>query len=331
MAGIAGAATNNSVGVAGVGWDASILPVKVCDSNGSCPESAIATGIRWAVDNGAQVINLSLGSESSGSLEQDAVAYAWSKGVVVVASSGNCGDPSTYRLNGCSTLSPIDYPAAYPNVLGVGAVASGLTRASFSSYGTHVDLAAPGVSIYSTYWSKYAGSTYDYMDGTSMASPVVAGAAAVIWSRSPSLTNAQVVSLLTSTATDLGAAGWDQYFGHGLVNLRAAVQTASLASPASIASGEEPQVVVVPPAANATAEVVPGRVIVRLRTGVAPADLTALLTSVGGAYEQPLLLDRAHTVTVGVGAERDVAALLAASPLVEFAEPDYVRRLPARR
>lgn len=167
VSGIASAITNNALGVAGVCPYASLKVAQVCGPSGSCSISAIANGIIWATDNGAHAINLSLGSSYSYSTLQNAVNYALGRGVVVVAAAGN------------SNTSRKFYPAAYPGVISVGASTSSDGRASFSNYGSWVLIAAPGVSILSTWpFNRYA-----YLDGTSMASPHVAGAAGLIYSK----------------------------------------------------------------------------------------------------------------------------------------------------
>jgi len=211
VAGIAAAETNNSTGVAGLSWGARIMPVKVLGSSGQGPISSVANGITYAADNGAQVINLSLGGTGLADNEtlKGAVNYAYSKGCLLVAAAGNC-DPNCYE--------PL-YPAAYDHVVAVAATDSSDNRASFSNYGSYIDVAAPGVSIYST----VRNNGYGYKDGTSMATPFVSGLAALIWSACPDYTNDQVESQMETTAVDLGATGWDQYYGHGRIDAHAAL------------------------------------------------------------------------------------------------------------
>lgn len=209
----AAAATNNNYNAAGVAWNNQIMPLVVCDSSGSCSWSKVASAITWAADHGAKVINMSLGGTSDSSAMQSAVNYAWSKGLVIVAAACNY-----------ATSNPC-YPAAEQNVVAVSATDSNNNLASFSNYGSYIDVAAPGVSING--WS-----------GTSFSSPIAAGVAALIFSANPALTNSQVVSLMESNADDLGTAGWDQYFGYGLVDvakaLAAAGQVAIDATPPSV-------------------------------------------------------------------------------------------------
>ena len=192
VAGTIAAHINNGVGVAGVaGWNPGVLgsdtfvkimPVKVLDNTGSGTDSDVAGGITWATDHGAQIISMSLGGPDFSTTLQNACAYAWSHGVVVVAAAGN------------SAVNTLFYPAAYPNVISVAATDGSDTLASFSNYGSWVDVAAPGVNIYST----YPTSTYAWLSGTSMATPHVSGEAALMRSQNPTLTNAQVSQLITT-------------------------------------------------------------------------------------------------------------------------------------
>ncbi|MEV6350441.1 S8 family serine peptidase [Actinoplanes sp. NPDC051851] len=202
VASIIGATTGNSVGMAGIAPAVKILPVRVCDANGSCPVDAVAAGITWAVDHGAQVINASLGGSSTDALTA-AVAYAESKGVPIAASVGNSAE------NG----NPVLYPGGYDTVVGVTAVDSAKARASFAEYGKQVDIAAPGVKIL-----QASPTGFVYASGTSQASPHVAGVMALAKAYKPAITTTQMRSVLTSTATDLGASGRDDQFGAGLVH-----------------------------------------------------------------------------------------------------------------
>jgi thermitase len=209
VAGIAAAKTNNGIGVAGLSWRAKIMPVKVLDNYGSGGYEDVANGIIYAANNGADIINLSLGGPAFSSVLEDAVEYAHDLGCVVVAATGN-------------NNSSVSYPARYPEVIAVAATDSNDQRASFSNYGPEVDVAAPGVSIRSTYW--WGGSTYGWLNGTSQAGPHVAGLAALIWSVNSDLSNIQVESIIKQTADDLGAAGRDSYYGFGRINARRALE-----------------------------------------------------------------------------------------------------------
>lgn len=220
VAGIVAATADDGAGVAGFAPDARILPVRVLDDTGSGYDSDVAEGIIWAVDHGASVVNLSLGGPTPTDVTAAAVSYALSRGAVVVAAAGN------ERTEG----NPVTYPAAYAGVIGVAASASDDTVAPFSNTGSYVDVTAPGVRIAST----YPLDRYVYLSGTSMAAPFVAASAAVLRSADPALSPARVTELLQSTATDLGPAGRDDAWGHGLVDPLAAlceVQDCAMAAP----------------------------------------------------------------------------------------------------
>ena len=213
VAGIIGAVTNNGVGVAGIGYNTRVMAVKVLSATGGGFYSTVARGITYAVDNGARVINLSLRGTVDSSILQDAVNYAWSKGVLVVAAAGNDGSNA-----------PV-YPAVYPHVLAVAATDWNDNYWSLSNYGDFVDVSAPGVGIYSTDWSGGAGP-YASRSGTSMAAPHVAGVAALALAVNSDLTNAELEALLMDSVDDLGDAGWDPYYGTGRVNAYKAVLAA---------------------------------------------------------------------------------------------------------
>ncbi len=217
-AGIIAAVIDNSIGVAGVA-NVKILAEKVLDSSGVGTDYNVALGIQYAVDNGSKVISLSLGSSTSSSVIESAVQYAWSKGAIIVAASGNDGNSS------------VDYPAAYPQVIAVGAINSSDKLASFSNYGANQELVAPGVNILSTFptYPVYLNTTYGYpldyayLSGTSMATPFVAGVAALTWATHPNATNAQIRYILNHTAIDLGTPGWDPVYGYGKVDAYRAI------------------------------------------------------------------------------------------------------------
>jgi hypothetical protein len=214
-AGIAAAATDNGVGVAGVAFNSSIMAVKVGDgATGTAAYSDIAYSLMYAADNGANVINLSLGGYAYSSFLGGAVNYAWDAGCVLVGAVGN------------NNLSDPFYPAAYDNDIGVSGTGQNDAEASWSNYGAQVAVAAPGVSIYSTYWWN-GDSIYVNMSGTSMSAPHVAGLAALLFAQDDTRSNATVRSLIEGSADDLGDAGWDQYYGYGRINAYRALGTVS--------------------------------------------------------------------------------------------------------
>ncbi len=214
VAGVAAAATDNGVGIAGAGYNTSLLAVKVDDRYGGIAIDSEAMGIRWAANHGANVINLSFGGPEPSPIERAAVRYAQQRGVLVVAAAGN--DSSTQR----------QYPAAYPGVVAVGATNTRAhRRAGFSNHGNWVTLAAPGVGIVSTVpprGSTYfpAGSGYATADGTSFATPLVAAAAALVKAQDPGLSGAGLRRALVASAHGYRGAG----LGAGQVDYDLALQ-----------------------------------------------------------------------------------------------------------
>ena len=222
--------TNNNLGVTGIAYNTTIMPVKVLDKRGSGSFDDIADGIIYAADNGADVINLSLGGSLDLDILRDAVDYAWNNGVVVVCAAGNDGVSSAF------------YPAAYENSISVSATTSLDTLASYSNYGTTIDISAPGgdqgdnngdgyddMILQNTFARNDVG--YYFYQGTSMASPHVAGVAALVKSKNGALSNAQIRNILETTADDIGASGWDNLFGNGRLNAYEAVMAAGGSTP----------------------------------------------------------------------------------------------------
>ncbi len=214
IAGLIGARADNGLGIAGVNWDVRLMPVKVLDIFGVGAYSEVAAGIIFAAENGARVINLSLGGAEFSFLLQDAVNYAAGLGCVLVASTGN------------SDRREVFYPAAYENVIAVGAGNESGRRCSQedwgpgagSNYGPGIDLIAPGNNIL----SLYTGGGYAYFHGTSASAALVSGAAAVLLSAKNDMSAAELRLLVNSTAGDEGGA-WDEETGYGGLNVEKAI------------------------------------------------------------------------------------------------------------
>lgn len=202
------AAVDNTIGVVGVAPEAWLYGVKVLDAGGGGYLSDCIEGIQWCVDNGIQVISNSWGGYGTWPDLEAACDAAWAAGCLLVGAAGNE-----------SYLTPDLNPAGYSSVMAISATDSSDNLAYFSNYGSEIEVAAPGVSIYSTVLK----SKYGYKSGTSMACPHVSGVAALIWAVYPTWTNTQVRQRLWDSAEDLGAAGWDMYFGYGLVDAEAAI------------------------------------------------------------------------------------------------------------
>jgi type VII secretion-associated serine protease mycosin len=211
VAGIIAATVDNMEGVAGLSWYNRVMPVKVLDSTGAGSTYSVAQGIIWATDQGARVINMSLGNYVDAEFLHDAIRYAYDRDVVLIAATGND-----------NTEQP-GYPAAYPEVFAVAATDWNNEKSVFSNYGDYVDVAAPGESIASTYYQQQ----YAALSGTSMASPHVAALAAMIRSVNPDLTNEEVMEIMRQTATDLGEPGKDKYYGYGLIDVKRALESAA--------------------------------------------------------------------------------------------------------
>ncbi len=231
VAGTIGAITDNGIGVASVGWNAMVMPIRVTDSSdGYASWSALARGLTWAADNGAQVANMSYASWKSSTVAS-AAKYLKDKGGLAFASAGNDG-------------TDLDLPGT-PHILVVSATGSSDTRTSWSNYGSYVDITAPGASIQTT----SRGGGYSSVSGTSFSSPITAAVAGLIMSVNPSLSPSEVESIILTSSDDLGAQGWDPYYGHGRVNARKAVE---------LAMNTTPKPVNMPPVAIATSNVSQG-------------------------------------------------------------------------
>ncbi len=198
------ATINNGVGISGIAQQ-DYYVAKVLDHLGSGTGLQTAQGIRWCAEQGAAIINLSLGGSTSSQYTQDAVAYASRLGALVLAATGNdgtTGDPS--------------FPAGYPEAMGIGCADSNSVRCSFSNGGDYVSIVAPGQHVYSATYGTTSG--YESWSGTSASTPNAAGLAALVWEMNPTLSNWDIRHALEQGAIDLGPAGWDTGYGHGLAN-----------------------------------------------------------------------------------------------------------------
>jgi len=246
VAGTVAQTTGNGGGVAGLAYGAGIMPIKVLDSRGSGSYSDVALGILFAADNGAKVINLSLGGPTGASYLEEALAYAYARGVTIVAATGN------------DSRGSLSFPAAYNQyVIAVGAIRYDQTRASYSNYGPGLDIVAPGGDLgvdqngdgygdgilQQTFSGSPSNFGYYFYSGTSMATPHVAAAAALVISKGQTQTPDGVRDALQSSADDLGSAGYDEVYGSGRLNASAALgfvpgptdnpPTVSITSPAN--------------------------------------------------------------------------------------------------
>lgn len=219
VAGLLGASGNNGVGVSGVAWTVQIMALRALDDEGIGTDQWIAEAMEYAADNGADVINMSLGAYGNSTELQAGVDYAQDRGVLVVAAAGN------------DTLDLADfgfYPACADNVLGVAATNAADNAASFSNYGGGcVDISSPGTSVLSTLYTDDATynftDDYGYLSGTSMATPVVAGSTALLLAANPTFSDSDLISALTSTADDIGLS---EDYGSGRLNVASALENA---------------------------------------------------------------------------------------------------------
>ncbi|MEA3377893.1 MAG: S8 family serine peptidase [Chloroflexota bacterium] len=316
VAGIAAAATDNGIGIAGMGWHTEILPLKVLDNAGQGYFSDVADAISYAIGAGADVINLSIGPETTQRMDcppflQTAIDEAYAAGLAVVAAAGNNGEGS----NGERIEIP---PANCNHVIGVAATRQNDTIPSYSSPGAHVSVAAPGGGSTDAIYSTLVSGRYGLMSGTSMATPHVSGLAALVIAHHPAYSPDRVASAILDNALDLGPAGWDEYYGCGRIDAARALSNGALAAQPlclqGVTSAAQPQ-----PAAVPDAPFAPGQIIVAYRSTAPGAALSAryaasadLLPSLG-----------AWRLHVPVGREREVLAQLRADPDVLHADLNY--------
>ncbi|MFC1767179.1 S8 family serine peptidase [Candidatus Margulisiibacteriota bacterium] len=218
VAGIVGAKTNNTTGVAGTDWNCRLMAVKSFNSAGEAPDSDIANGIIFAVNNNAAVINMSFGGYSQSSLIYDAISYAATSEVILIASAGN------------DNISNMNYPAAYSEVIAVAATNINDEKASYSNYGSWVAVSAPGGDTTKTEyiestWLSTEGIGYAWLFGTSMAAPFVSGTAALITAQNPGWTKSQIDDRIKTYIDDIDShnAGYAGLLGSGRINAFAAL------------------------------------------------------------------------------------------------------------
>ncbi len=223
VAGIVAAVGNNTTGVTGVAWTASIMALQVLDDEGIGADADISEAVEYAADNGADIIQMSLGGYGSTSVLEDAIEYAAGKGVPIIAATGN---------DGININNDPFYPACYDDVLGVASVDANDAASYFTNYGTNcADLSAPGEFVLSTLYTDdatYGFTTdYDYMSGTSMATPSVSGVAALILGQDDTIERDDLYSIITSTTEDVGLAA---KYGSGRLDAEAALLGMDIAS-----------------------------------------------------------------------------------------------------
>ena len=280
VAGVVAARGNNSIGVAGVAWGAKLMPVRVSDASGTGTLSAFANGLTYAADHGARIANLSFPVQSSSST-QAAAQYFINKGGVVFNSAGN--------------YAALDSTPPSNSLVSVSATGGTDILASWSSYGPYVDLSAPGVGI----WTTSLGGGYSSVSGTSFSSPLSAGVAALMMSVNPSLAPSQIVSLMESTAVDLGTAGYDYSYGYGRVNAGAAVIAAAQAKATDV---QPPAVAITSPTGGTVSGIVPINVTASDNVGVTRVDLLVSGTLLASDTTAPYAFSWDSTALAGSSA-----------------------------
>ena len=210
VSGIIAANTNNNQGIAGVSWNTKIISLKITDDFGQARVSNVVTALDQAYQKGVKIVHISLSTNQFSQTLKSAVQEAQDKGILIISTSGNSG------------VEELRYPAAFDGVIGTGAVDETKQLEYYSTTGEHVTLVAPGAAIYTT----SLDSTYNKVTGTSFAAPQVSGAAALVWSIAPKLTNKEVREILINSADDLGDPGKDNQYGYGLLNIEKATELA---------------------------------------------------------------------------------------------------------
>lgn len=312
VAGAVGAVGNNAIGDAGVAFNAKIMPIRITDSSANTTFSIMASGLTWAADHGADVANISFGNVYKSSTMITAAQYLRNKGgEVVVAANNNAVNEGTANTDSMITVSATDQND---------------NLASFSSYGPMVDVAAPGVTIYTTLWN----SGYGWGSGTSFAAPVTSGVVALIMAANPALAPSQVETALFTTAKDLGAAGDDIYFGWGRVNAAAAVLAAK-----GMTAGDTtpPSVSILSPTSGTLSGIVPVSVGATDNIGVTKVELYAGGVLVAADTTSPYSFSwdttKVSNATYSLVAKAyDLAGNVATSPSVSVAVSNVLALAP---
>ena len=223
VAGVIAAAANNAKGSAGIDQQTKIMPLQVFSDNGAATTTDLVAAVEYATNNGADVINLSLGANGYDAPLLEAIRYAKNNGVVVVAASGNCALNDETFCNSLSGPGRMTYPALYSETVAVGATASNDLRASFSSYGSALDLVAPGSSItpLPTFTAQNQTSAYATASGTSFSAPLVSGVASLLLAQKPDLTPDEIEFILTESTekpSAMYANSFTNEYGFGRLN-----------------------------------------------------------------------------------------------------------------
>jgi len=319
VAGIIAAETDNAQGVAGLGWETQIVPYKVLDNRGNGSLSELILAIEAATESGAKVINMSLGSPPGqgncpASL-QAVIDDAYNHGVLVVVAAGNDSDDASTVI-----------PANCAHVLTVSSTDSDDTLSSFSNTGSVIDVSAPGGFIYST----VLDDSYTYMSGTSMATPYVAGLAALVFAAHPTYTPDQVASAILDHAVDLGLPGWDDHFGCGRIDAFEAIaggaagavaqcHTTALSAAETASSSSTAAAALAAPRTDLPHRT--GILIVKWRSGMLAA------SSLSRAYGlEPIhhLPDGSWVMRVHLDSEETIAHRLLRDGLAEYVTLDYI-------
>ncbi len=292
VAGIIAAKTNNTIGISGIAPNVKVMALRAGTASGYLEEDDVAEAIIYAVQNGCKIINMSFGDVVFSYLLKEAVDYGYQNGVLFVASAGNSGNNT------------LQYPASYDETISVGATDINNNLASFSSFGSKIDLVAPGQDILST--SRDA--SYGNYNGTSFSAPIVSGVLALLWSQHPQNSAQSIEATLLTGCQDLGFPGWDQYYGQGVANAYHGLTTfttttAKILSPQTNSGTNLDLVPIIGAAASPNLD----RIILSYGTGENPLYLTPflelnqnILNDTLGYWNTSLLSDAIYTLELKV-------------------------------